>query len=311
MELRHLRYFVAVAEELHFARAARRLRMAQPPLSRQIKQLELELNVRLFERADRKVQLTEAGALFLPQARETLVQAERATLVAKRAARGELGLLNIATPSSMPFTGILPQMLRAYRASFPQVQLLLQEMGIARLIVGLVNGEIDIGFIRLPVTHFPQGIAAHKILKEKIYVALSEHHALAHRDSIQLGDLAREPFIMYPADLGGGLYDITMTLCRKAGFAPRIEQEAKTVPMAVSLAAAGLGLALVPGCVRQAHIPGAVYLELKDPDASTEIAIAYRRNDRSPTVKSFVRISSPYTGSLEGHAGPSTARRRR
>lgn len=294
MELRHLRYFVAVAEELHFARAARRLRMAQPPLSRQIKQLEAELKVRLFHRGDRKVQLTQAGALFLPQARETLMQSERAALIAQRAARGELGLLNIATPSSMPFTGILPEMMRAYRQAFPQVQLLLQEMGINRQLQGLVNGDIDIGFIRLPVTHFPVGITAHTILKEKIFVALHADHPLAARERINLASLAEEAFIMYPYDLGGGLYDITMSLCRKAGFAPRIEQEAKTVPMAVSLAAAGLGVALVPGCIRQVHISGTAYRELNDPAATTELAIAYRKDDRSLTVKSFVRISAKF-----------------
>lgn len=294
MELRHLRYFVAVAEELHFARAAQRLRMAQPPLSRQIKQLETELKVRLFHRADRKVQLTQAGALFLPQARETLMQAERATLIAQRAARGELGLLNIATPSSMPFTGLLPAMLRAYREAFPHVQLVLQEMGINKQLNGLVNGELDIGFIRLPATHFPAGILAHTVLKEKILVALHEDHPLAARAKIDLASLSGEAFIMYPYDLGGGLYDITMTLCRKAGFAPRIEQEARTVPMAVSLAAAGLGIALVPGCVRQVHTPGAVYRELNDPAATTEIAIAYRKDDRSLMVKSFVRISAAF-----------------
>jgi DNA-binding transcriptional LysR family regulator len=294
MELRHLRYFVAVAEELHFARAAKRLGMAQPPLSRQIKQLETELNVRLFHRADRKVQLTQAGALFLPQARETLMQAERAALIVQRAARGELGLLNIATPSSMPFTGILPEMLRAYRQAYPDVQLLLQELGINRQLQGLINGEIDIGFIRLPVTHFPSGIHAHTILREKILVALHEDHPLAARERISLASLAHEAFIMYPYDLGGGLYDITTSLCRKAGFAPRIEQEAKTVPMAVSLAAAGLGVALVPSCIRHVHIVGTVYRELNDPAATTELAIAYRKNDRSVMVKSFVRISAKF-----------------
>lgn len=294
MELRHLRYFVAVAEELHFARAAKRLGMAQPPLSRQIKQLEMELKVRLLHRADRKVQLTQAGVLFLPQARETLMQAERAALIVQRAARGELGLLNIATPSSMPFTGILPQMLRSYRQAFPGVQLLLQEMGINLQLQGLINGELDIGFIRLPVTHFPAGIHAHTILREKILVALNEDHPLAARERISLASLADEAFIMYPYDLGGGLYDITMSLCRKAGFVPRIEQEAKTVPMAVSLAAAGLGVALVPGCIRQVHTAGTVYRELNDPAATTELAIAYRKDDRSLMVKSFVRISAKF-----------------
>jgi DNA-binding transcriptional LysR family regulator len=273
--------------------------MAQPPLSRQIKQLELELNVRLFNRADRKVRLTEAGTLFLPQARETLMQAERAALIVRRAARGELGLLNIATPSSMPFTGILPALLRAYRESYPHVQLFLQELAIARQLVGLSNGELDIGFIRLPVARLPAGITAAKILKEKIYVVLHEDHPLARRETLSLGSLAGEPFIMYPHDLGGGFYDITMQLCRKAGFAPRVEQEAKTVPMAVSLAAAGLGLALVPGCIRQAHIPGATYRELKDRDAVTELAIAYRKNDPSSAVKSFVRISAPFCRNLQ------------
>lgn len=294
MELRHLRYFVAVAEELHFARAAQRLRIAQPPLSRQIRQLEAELKVQLFHRADRKVQLTQAGELFLPQARETLQQAQRATLTVQRAARGELGLLNIATPSSMPFTGILPAMLRAYRQAFPGVQLVLQELGINRQLAGLVGSELDIGFIRLPVTHFPSGIAVHTVLTEKIYVALNEGHPLAARPRIRLADLADEAFIMYPYDLGGGLYDISMSLCRTAGFAPRIEQEARTVPMAVSLAAAGLGLALVPGCVRQVHVPGAVYRELDDPGATTEVAIAYRKNDRSLMVKSFVQVSARF-----------------
>jgi DNA-binding transcriptional LysR family regulator len=294
MELRHLRYFVAVAEELHFARAAQRLHMAQPPLSRQIRQLEAELKVRLFHRADRKVQLTQAGTLFLAQARETLSQAERATVVAQRAARGELGLLNIATPSSMPFTGILPAMLRAYRQAFPNVQLVLQELGIARQLSSLVSGELDIGFIRLPATHFPAGIAAHAVLKERILVALHEGHPLAACAKIELASLADESFIMYPYDLGGGLYDITMTMCRKAGFAPRIAQEAKTVPMAVSLAAAGLGVALVPECVRQVHTPGAVYRELNDPAATTEIVIAYRKDDRSQMVRSFVRIGTPF-----------------
>jgi DNA-binding transcriptional LysR family regulator len=291
MELRQLKYFVAVAEELHFTRAAERLRMAQPPLSRQINQLERELKVRLFRRTKRKVELTQAGALFLPQALETLRQAELALLTAQRAERGEVGLLNIATTSSMPFMDLLPRILHAYRQSFPHVHVVLQEQNTSEQLANLYEGAVDIGFLRLPVRVLPERISVETIHSEPLCLALREDHPLASARDIDLRRLENEALIMYPADLGGGLHDLCVSLCKNAGFVPKVEQEAKTVPVAVSFAAAGLGLAFVPASIRNVHTPGVIYRPLKQPSAKAEIAIAYRNNDRSARVKAFVKLS--------------------
>ncbi len=291
MELRQLKYFVAVAEELHFTHAAERLRIAQPPLSRQINRLEQELKVRLFRRTKRKVELTQAGELFLPQALETLRQAELALLTAQRAARGEVGLLNIATTSSMPFMGLLPRILHAYRQSFPHVHVILQEQNTKEQLANLYEGGIDVGFLRLPVRDLPARISVETVYSEPLYLALRDGHPMASAAEIDLSRLSNEPFVMYSPDLGGGLYDLAVRVCKDAGFTPKVEQEAKTVPTAVSFAAAGLGVALVPESIQNIHTPDVVYRPLKQESAKAEIAIAHRMTERSPTVKAFVKLS--------------------
>jgi len=291
MELRQLKYFVTVAEELHFTRAAERLRIAQPPLSRQIQQLERELKVRLFRRTKRRVELTQAGALFLPRALETLRQAELAALTAHRAARGEVGLLHIATTSSMPFMGLLPRILHAYRQAFPRVHVVLLEQNTKEQLTNLYEGGLDVGFLRLPIRDLPARISVETVYSEPLYLALREDHPLASAPEIDMRGLANEPFIMYPAALGGGLHDLCLDLCKNAGFIPKVEQEAKTVPVAVSFAAAGLGIALVPACIQIVHTPGVVYRPLKKTLARAEIAIAYRTGDRSARVRELVKLS--------------------
>ena len=291
MELRQLRYFVAVAEELHFTRAAKRLHVAQPPLSRLIRRLEDELKTRLFLRTKRKVELTQVGALFYPEAVKILNQLELATLVAQRAARGEIGLLQIATTSTLPFMGLLPKVLHAYRELFPHVQLMLKELNTKEQLEGLRDGELDVGFLRLPVRALPPQISIQVVQSEPMLLALREDHLLARARTIDLARLTQERFIVYPYDLGGGLHDLSMALYKEAGFVPRMELEARTVPMAVSFAAAGLGVALVPASIRNVHTPGVTYRPLKGRSARTEIAVAHRVNDRSPRVTSFVKLS--------------------
>jgi DNA-binding transcriptional LysR family regulator len=296
MELRQLRYFVAVAEELHFTRAAERLRVAQPPLSRQIRQLEEKLKVRLFLRTKRKVELTQAGALFFSEAVKILKQADLAVLVAQRAERGEIGLLHIATTSALPFMGLLPNVLHAYRQLFPRVQLVLRELNTKQQLDALYEGGLDVGFLRRPIRTLPSRISVQTVHTEAMCVALREDHALASARKVDLARLATESFIMYPYDLGGGLHDLAESLCKAAGFVPKVEQEASTVPMAVSLAAAGLGVALVPESIGHVHIPGVVYRPLKSPSAKTEIAIAHRSNDRSPSISALVKLSLTFRG---------------
>jgi DNA-binding transcriptional LysR family regulator len=300
MDFRQLRSFVAVAEELHFTRAARRLRVAQPPLSRQIRQLEAELGVHLFERTKRKVELTQVGALFLPEALKLLKQLEVATLVAQRAARGEIGLLHIATTSALPYMGLLPKVLHAYRELFPHVQLVLREMNTRQQLDALHAGEIDVGFLRLPMRTLPSRISVQVVQSEPMCIALRQDHPLAPMKTVDLARLADEPFIMYPYDLGGGLHDLSIALCKQAGFTPKVEQEARTVAMAVSFAAAGLGVALVPASIRNVHTPGAVYRPLRGRSARTEIAVAHRSNDRSPRVTAFVKLSLTFRNKAGG-----------
>lgn len=289
MNLKQLHYFIAVAEELHFGRAAERLRIKQPPLSRQISQLESDLRVRLLARTKRSVVLTEPGKAFLLQARETLRHAEKAITVARRTSRGEAGQLRISTSSSLPFTGLLPSLLTAFRAEYPDVELHLKESRAKEQVTRIHDGETDVGFVRLPVRMLPQGLTTEVILSEPILLAMSADHRFSTRRKIELGSLSEERFIMYPYEIGG-LHDWALHSCRAAGFEPRIVQEASSVPMAATFAAAGLGLALVPQCAQHIHTPGVVYRTVEAPSATTDVAIVYRDRDGSPLVRNFVKV---------------------
>ena len=291
MELRHLRYFVAVAEELHFSRAAERLHIAQPPLSQQIMQLEDELGVRLLERTRRRVMLTDAGRLVLEEARRTLAQAERVVSAARRAAEGSIGFLRVGFSSSAPYT-TLPAILRSFRAQFPEVALNLFERSTEEQVELLAAGAIDVAFVRRPVENAPESLIVKTILRERLVLALPHDHKLRNRRSVEVRSLRSEPFILFPRHAAPGLYDQIDSICGRAGFKPKVAQEAVQMQTIVSLVSAGLGIAIVPASVSNLHRERVVYRSLRPANAWTEMAVAYDQNSRSKVLQAFLRVTA-------------------
>jgi DNA-binding transcriptional LysR family regulator len=288
MELRHLRYFVAVAEELHFGRAAARLHIAQPPLSQQIRRLESELGVELLRRNRRTVQLTDAGRLLLEQSRPLLAQAERIEQLLGEAAGGEVGRLGIGFVGSASYEA-LPRILRAFRSRFPNVELRLEELTTAGQASALAAGRIDVGLLRTPVGD--PSLELTPLVEERLVVALPDSHALAARKRVPVAALAGEPFVLVPRQLGTGLYDDVLAVCRAAGFSPNVVQEANEMQTIVSLVSAGIGVSLVPESVETFSPPRVAYRPLTGPNASLEIALAHRQAERSPLVARFREVA--------------------
>lgn len=291
MELRHLRYFIAVAEELHFGRAARRLHIAQPPLSQQIRALEDELGVRLLDRNQRSVALTHAGALFLEEAYKTVAQADQAIRVAQRASRGEIGRLRIGFVSSIAY-GPFPVRLRAFRERFPHVALELHELTTTSQTEALLKGTVDLGLFRQEAesAHAPrvEGLRMDLLRTEPFVVALPESHPLADRARIALSELHAEDFVLFPRTSNPGLHDYLVRGCRQAGFEPRIVQEADLMQTLVSLAAAGLGVTLTPSSLQSLQRLGAVYRPLAEPALESRIMAAWREDDASPVLAALL-----------------------
>lgn len=289
MELRHLRYFIAVAEELHFGRAALRLSIVQPSLSQQIRQLEDELGFPLLHRTKRSVELTAAGKVFLSEARNVLAQVQNAKRAALRAHRGEEGRLVIGYISSSAFD-LLPGMLSAYRERFPNVEVALREMTTPEQVRALEEGHIQIGLLRLPIS---SPLVNTKVVRqEPIVCVLPEGHSLAQRERIAVPMLAHEPFVLQSRQLGGGYYVQLMKLCLSFGFSPNVIQEVTETYAIVSLVAAGIGVSLVPLSTRAIRNQGVVYRELEGTTAQTEIAIAWQHNDHSMIVQNFLSVAS-------------------
>lgn len=285
MELRHLRYFVAVAEERHFGRAARRLRIAQPPLSRQIQSLEAELGFSLFDRSRRRVELTPAGAALVPHAQRVFEALDLGIREAGRAASGQIGRITIGYASSVAFSG-LPELLRAFRARSPAVDVVLRELAPQEQVDAVKSGRIDVGFIRGPLDDAE--LASRLVRSEPLVVSMPEGHALASRKRITLKMLAGEPFVSFPRVRGPAFFDFLMRLCHDAGFTPRIVQEAPQLDI-VSLVAAGFGVALLPDSVRGARRPGVVFRPLAG-TPPTELFVAWRPTDGSPVVRDFLQV---------------------
>jgi len=302
VELRHLRYFVAVAETLHFGRAAARLHIAQPPLSRQIRQLEAELGVRLFERTQRRVQLTSAGQVFLAEARRILAQVDRAVSAARQVARGETGALAVGFIGAASYS-ILPAVVQAFRARYPRVDVALHEMSTEQQLAALREGRIEVGFVRPPVDD--AHLAAETVLREPLLVALPRAHPLARRRALPLAALAREPFVLFPRPLGPGLYDQIMALCREAGFRPSVTQEALQTQTIARLVRAGVGVSLVPASVRNLRERGVIYRPLQDATADVEMAVAWRREAASALVQHYLAVVREVTARqvAQGAAG--------
>jgi DNA-binding transcriptional LysR family regulator len=291
MELRHLRYFIAVAEEGHITRAAERLGMQQPPLSQQIRALERELDVQLFRRKPRGVELTDAGTAFLERARAILDEVDRAFSTARRTARGEQGRVVVGFTGSAPFHPFVPRVIRAFREMYPLVSLVLEESGSSELVQGLHNEDIDAAFIRSPVADVV-GLVVRPLLEEDMLVALPAAHSLAREDAaLPLPALANEIFILYKRPGGPGLYDTIITACRRAGFSPRVGQEAPRIISTLNLVAAGLGVSIVPASLRRLQMDGVVYRRLTgSADLKAPLILACRPGENSAAVQRFLDL---------------------
>jgi DNA-binding transcriptional LysR family regulator len=288
MELRHLRYFVAVAEERSFTKAAQRLHVAQPPLSLQIQRLEQELGASLFDRSTQPIELTEAGRVLLDDARDVLLRASAAGNRARRAARGEIGRLTIGFIGSAGHE-ILPTLVRAYRAERPEVELIARDLSTAEQIAALHTDAIDVGIVRPPLSD--AAISLQRLIAEPYWVALPEDHALARRKRIEIALLKDEPFVMEPQSIAPGFHDQMLGMCRKHGFLPSIRYEVAKIHVTLDLVAAGLGVAIIPASVSRLRAHGIVYRPIKD-SAVAEISIAVRHDDQSAVVAEFRRLAS-------------------
>jgi len=288
VELRHLRYFVAVAEELHFGRAAERLYMAQPPLSQQILQLEREVGVPLFVRNSRRVRLTAAGQAFLEDATEILGRVGRAVQRAQRASRGEVGWLGIGFVASATHE-LLPAILRAFRAQCPDVEMTLYELSTAGQTQALHEKKIHVGFARPPVED--PALVVEPLAQESLVAALPQGHILAAGPELPLEALAGEAFITYPRQPKPSFTDYVIQACEQAGFVPRIAQETLQMQTALSLVAAGLGVSLLPASVQAIQRRGVVYRPVQTSTAAPALTLAYRRDDPSPVLARFLEVT--------------------
>ncbi len=293
MDLRHLRHFVAVAEEGHITRAAARLGMQQPPLSQSIRALEDELELQLFRRKPRGVELTEAGRSLMADAQAILAQVERALARAKRTARGEQGRVVIGFTSSAPFHPFVQKVIRQFRDSHPRVSLVLEESGTGDLVDALQAERLDAAFIRSPVPD-GEGIAVHELFEERMFAALPGDHPLAadgHDTPLPLADLAAEPFVLYRRSSGPGLYDAIVGACHAAGFMPRMEQEAPRIVATLNLVAAGLGVTIVPESLCGMRLGGIAYRPLAaTPRLVAPIRLACRATDHAAAAQRFIAL---------------------
>lgn len=290
MELRHLRYFIALAEELHFGRAAERLNISQPPLSQQIKALEQELGVRLFERSSRQVQLTETGRLFLDEAKATLAQAERAYQIAGRAQRGEIGELRIGLFASSPLSVPISTALTTFRRTNPEVFLSLHERTTPQQIEDLEAGNLDLGFLRSPIApSLPPTLQSMELVQEQLFVFFSaDHHLAQEKGPIPIEQLSNESFVFFARDVRSTLHDQVYALCAAAGYSPRVSQEANTNLMIIGLVAAGLGISVLPAAQAHVNSDRVNVRPLDAPGATTAIWLANRHQESNPTVQWFI-----------------------
>ncbi|WP_165952376.1 LysR family transcriptional regulator [Kribbella albertanoniae] len=296
MELRHLRAAVAVADHLHFGRAAVELGIAQPPLSQAVKALETELGVVLFERDTRHVRLTAAGEVFVADARESLSLVDSACTRARSAGRGDIGELVVGMVGSAALHP-LPAVLGPYRARYPDVTVRFAELPTAGQLERLRNRTLDVGFVRPPLPAPADAeLDVIPISREPLVVALPKGHRLAARERIPVKLLAGESFVLFPRHLGPGLHDRVSALCRAAGFEPAVVQEAVQMQTIVGLVAAGCGVSIVPGSVAALTGFGTVFVKLSPATTLVELALAAPKTRLSPVVANFVAMARDVTG---------------
>lgn len=291
IDLRALRYFIAVAEEGNFTRAAERLEMQQPPLSRQIKLLEQDLDVQLFRRRPRGVELTSAGLVFLADAKATLSQLDHAFEATRRTARGEQGRLSVGIAPTAPFHPLVPQSIRVYREVYPRVSLTLWEGLSNEVVEQFAKNDLDVAFVRAPKLHAKNLQVIH-LLDEPMIAALPVQHPMVqqHPDkAVSLARLSDDPFIIIGPP-GTGIHDETIAACRSVGFSPHIGQQAPRITSTLGLVAAGLGIAIVPESMQRMSMDGVVFRRLGGAKPKAFLGLALRRADTSPLVRQFLSI---------------------
>jgi DNA-binding transcriptional LysR family regulator len=293
IEIRHLRYFVAVAEELHFGRAAQRLHIAQPPLSQQIRRLEEMLGHALFVRTSRDVRLTAAGEELLERARHTLTKIEADVAAAQRIGRGEAGALTVGFVGSGMLTA-LPRMLGRYRRQFPQVDLQLREFHTSELVNTLLNGTVDVGFLR--DAGEVDGLHIEAVVSEPFVVVLPHKHPLAEQKTVAVKSLQGEPFVLFSRSYGSVAWKKTAAVCEEQGFLPRVVQEAPQWLTIMSLVGAGLGVTIAPACVEKLNVPDTVCRRLRPRTAHTQLDLAYRAGEVRPIARAFSELARTVFG---------------
>ncbi|MBC8738238.1 LysR family transcriptional regulator [Paraburkholderia sp. UCT31] len=291
MELRHLRYFVVVAEERHFTRAAERLGIGQPPLSLQIQRLERDIGAQLFRRLSRGVELTEAGELLFDNARQILAQVDRTCADVQRLSRGELGHLRVGFAGATYFQSLVPAIIREYRGQHPDVTVSPEQSNTPSLVDGLLEGRVDVAFIRPPIMS-ADALEVELLVKEDMVVALPHTHPLAQSGAaVSLSALAAETFILFPRSIGAGLYDAVTGACQRAGFIPRLGQEAPQITSIVPMVGAGFGVSIVPRSTSQIRTDEVVYLPIAGDAPKAPISLAWRRHDPSQVVRRFLAVA--------------------
>ena len=285
MELRHLRYLIAVAEELNFSRAAMRLRISQPPLSQQIRQLEEELGIKLFERTKRHVRLTEAGKRVVLEAQQILSQVDHFVAVASRVSEGAVGRLAVAGQAVL--NEMLVQTLRVFAHKYPGVHIELHFMNTANQVEALLEEHVHVGFLHLPVND--TGLTVELIKREPLWLAFPKDHPLARQKSVTLASLAQQQFIMFARRSSPGLHDVITTACRNAGFSPNVAHEVDNAIAGMTLVTAGLGLTFCSPSWRKVW-PDVAFRLFRDPVPALEYAVAYRRGAQSPPLDSFLKV---------------------
>lgn len=287
MDIRKLRYFIAVAEELHFHRAAERLNMTQPPLSQQIQNLEEELGVKLLERTKKMVRLTPAGAVFLDQARLILAQLERSIHLTQKVDQGIVGHITIAFVDSASGS-MMVDMLRRFRVAYPQIEITLREMTSSEQPQALQDGQIHIGFLRYQ-EHKPN-VSFRIFQEETLMVVVPDDHPLAEQIQVSITDLAEEDFILFPSHLGSPFHRLVREFCREHGVEPRITQEAIQMYTIVNLVAAGMGVSIVPSSVEVFQRRGVVFLPLIEKPPSVPLYMAWRTDMNQGVVTRFIHM---------------------
>lgn len=290
MELRHFRYFLAVAQEGNVTRAAEKLGIGQPPLSQQILALEREIEVQLFRRTGHGVTLTEAGEALLGDVKRLLDDAQHAVLNAQRAGRGETGHLNLGFTASSAFNPAVPALIRAFRNAYPGIGLTLVEGNTTQLLAYLEEERLDLAFVR-PGVHSFTGIALYQIANERMKIVLPIKHSLATEKRLSLSALAGESFVLIPREASPTLHDEILSACREAGFEPKLGQQAPQLSSVVSLVSAEFGISIVPASVSQIRAEGVVYVDISGTSARTKLALASRENDTSAKTANFLRVA--------------------